>query len=359
MRVLFLERQPCVRAMKYAVALRGLVPGMRISFAYQGRTLTEWYGAGDELFEHWWRLPIERPGDALAQVVAEERPDLIHSHNLPDELTAVALAAVPDVPVVHDVHDLHSLRNTPYEDGLDQPPDPDALERRAVEGAAALVAVSDEMVEAIAHRHRLPERVCVFPNYALARDLPELGPPPEGRGDPLRVVYQGTLSTNGGHYDLRDGLRAAAAAGLLVDVLPNRDAPAYSDLVPGVRLLPKLAPRDVPTALVGYDAGWACFNPGLNADHLHTALPNKLYEYIGAGLPVIGGRHRALARELRRLGVGLVVDPHEDLAGRLAEADLEGMRARARAVRSELTVEANVHRLLEVYEAIAGVPVTR
>ena len=50
MRVLFLQRQPCIRAMKYAIGLHAGVPGLRLGFAYQGRTLTSWYGAGDEAF---------------------------------------------------------------------------------------------------------------------------------------------------------------------------------------------------------------------------------------------------------------------------------------------------------------------
>jgi Hexapeptide repeat of succinyl-transferase len=50
MRILFLQQQPCVRALKYAVALRSACPWMRLAFAYQGKTLGEWYGSGDELF---------------------------------------------------------------------------------------------------------------------------------------------------------------------------------------------------------------------------------------------------------------------------------------------------------------------
>ncbi len=44
MRVLFLQRQPCMRALKYAVGLRSAFPRMRLAFAYQGKTLSEWYG---------------------------------------------------------------------------------------------------------------------------------------------------------------------------------------------------------------------------------------------------------------------------------------------------------------------------
>ena len=284
MKVLFLQRQPCIRAMKYAIGLRARVPGVRLGFAYQGRTLTSWYGAGDELFERWWRLPAADPREALAAAVAEFRPDLIHSHNLPDVLTVLALdVADGRVPVIHDVHDMQSLRATPYEDGFDDPEDQDVLERDAVEGCAGLIAVSEEMREELAARYTLPARTLLFANYALARDTAHAIAPGRSHDGPLRVVYQGSLSANGSHYDLRDHFRAAGAAGLLLDVYPNRDAPAYRELaetVPGMRLMPSLAPADLMRALPAHDVGWAAFNPLLNAAHMDTALPNKAYEYL-------------------------------------------------------------------------------
>src|SRR4029453_8033664 len=118
MRILFLQQQPCVRALKYAVALRLAFPKIRLRLAYQGRTLSGWYGSGDELFERWWDLGSE-PLKGLRQAGEEFRPNLIPSHNLPDSLTAIALELFAGrVPVVHDVHDLQSLRRTPYEHGF-------------------------------------------------------------------------------------------------------------------------------------------------------------------------------------------------------------------------------------------------
>jgi hypothetical protein len=90
MRILFLQQQPCVRALKYAVGLRSASPRIRLGFAYQGKTLSEWYGSGDELFERWWDLGSE-PITGLRAAGEEFRPDLIHSHNLPDSLTVIAL----------------------------------------------------------------------------------------------------------------------------------------------------------------------------------------------------------------------------------------------------------------------------
>jgi glycosyltransferase involved in cell wall biosynthesis len=351
-RVLFLQQQPCSRALKYATVLSADGPtGLRLGFAYRGLTLSSLYGSGDELFDRWWQLDGSATA-ALGTAIAEFRPDVIHSHNLPDSLTVLALELSGRVPVVHDVHDLQSLRRTPYEDGFPEPDDPLGLERRAVEGCAALVTVSEELLAEIGARHRLPERTLVLPNYALRRDLPERiedGRPPRERP---RLVYQGTLSTNGGHYDLRELFAGIAAQGVELHVYPARLVDGYDDLE-GVHIHETLTPAALLRELPAYDLGWAGFNAGLNATHLDTALPNKAFEYLGCGLPVLTLRHRALARFLEERGLGLSLDTVEDLAGVLETADLQALRRRVAAARFEFTFESRMADILDLYEAVA------
>ncbi|MFN2469690.1 MAG: glycosyltransferase [Gaiellaceae bacterium] len=358
MRVLFLQQQPCVRALKYAFGLRSALPEIRLGFAYQGRTLSEWYGSGDELFERWWDLGAE-PIEGLRAACEEFRPDVIHSHNLPDSLTVIALQLLDGrVPVVHDVHDLQSLRRTPYEHGFPEPREPLALERLAIEECSALVTVSAELLDEIHARYRVAAPTLAFANYALGRDLPPVLPPAERRnGHPPRLVYQGTLSTNGGHYDLRGIFRAIVGNGLSLDVYPSRSVPAYAELaadLAGLRLHPTLPPPRLMAALQEYDFGWAGFNSTLNGAHLETCLPNKVYEYVGCGLPILTLRHRALSRLVGAGGLGLALSTFDDLIGQLAAVDLAELRRRIAAARPELTVEANIHHLAELYEEVTG-----
>jgi glycosyltransferase involved in cell wall biosynthesis len=357
MRILFLQQQPCVRALKYAVALRSAYPRLTLGFACQGKTLTEWYGSGDELFERWWNLGSE-PAKGLQAAAEEFRPDVIHSHNLPDSLTAIALELFAGrVPVVHDVHDLQSLRRTPYENGFPEPREALALEQLAVEQCSALVAVSDELLEEIRARYRPTAPMLAFSNYALRRDLPSVLPPAERRnGHTPRLVYQGTLSTNGGHYDLRRIFREIVGEGLSLDVYPSRSVSAYAELadgLTGLQLHATLPPSQLLAALPEYDFGWAGFNSELNGAHLDTCLPNKAYEYVGCGLPVLTLGHRALARLVGDGYLGWSLATLDDLVGQLAALDLVEVRRQVASARLELTVEANIHRLLELYEAVA------
>ncbi|HVM04120.1 MAG TPA: glycosyltransferase [Acidimicrobiales bacterium] len=364
MRVLFLQQQPCIRTLKYAVGLRAASDGLQLGFAYQGRTLGEWYGTGDDAFDRWWNLgtgPDAEVVDRLGAVVDEFRPDVIHSHNLPDRLTVLAVdLAGGTVPVIHDVHDFQSLRRTPYEDGLPEPADPLAAERAAVEGCSALVTVSPELLAEVEARYQVPPTL-VFPNYALARDLPMTLPAWRPRpGEPPRIVYQGTLSTNGGHYDLRGVFRRVVAGGALLDVYPSRPSPDYEVLAeetPGLRLMDRLDPRALMQALPAYDFGWAGFNDSLNAAHLHTALPNKLFEYLGCGLPVLTTGHRAIARFLGEHGVGVDLGGPAgagDVASRLAAVDVAALRRRVAAARFDFTIEANLQPVVDLYKTVVG-----
>jgi glycosyltransferase involved in cell wall biosynthesis len=359
-RVLFLQQQPCGRARKIAAGIRAVRPVIELGFAYQGRTLTELYGSGDELFARWWDLGYDPPA-ALPGVLDAFRPDLVHSHNLPDSLTVLAQELVGGrIPVVHDVHDLQSLRRTAYENGFPEPRDPLELERRAIEGSDAVSTVSEELLEEIARRHRLPPARAVFPNYALRDEVPSTLPLGERREAwPPRLVYQGTLSTNGGHYDLREIFAALVATGATLDVHPSREVAAYRELAertPGLTVHDPLPAAELLRRLPDYDFGWAGFDARLNRAHIDTALPNKLFEYLACGLPVLTLGHRALARFVRERGLGIVLASPGDLRAELAHQDPGDLRARVAAARPTMTVEGNIGVVLRLYDELVAPP---
>ena len=368
-RVLFVQRQPCIKTLKYAVGLRRAMPELQLAFAYQGKTLSELYGSGDELFDAWYHLPFDCDPQ-LTAVIDEFAPDLIHNHNLPDVLTvATQRIAGGRVPIIHDVHDFQSLRKTPYEDGFPDPDDPIAAERAAVEGSDALITVSDRLLAEIEARYDVPAVHAVFPNYALARDLPALDALPDParlpapvaagaeRERPLRVVYQGTLSIAHGHYDLREIFEAIASSGAELHVFPGRaPMPEYLELaerLPTLTLHETLPSTELLATLPQFDVGWAGFNDTLNDAHLATVLPNKGFEYVGCGLPILTMEHDALARWVRAEGIGVVIGSVDELPRVLAETDFEPLARRTHEIRDRVTIEGAVGTVISrVYEPL-------
>ena len=106
--------------------------------------------------------------------------------------------------------------------------------------------------------------------------------------------------------------------------------------------------------LPSYDFGWAGFNPELNKPHLDTALPNKIFEYLACGLPVLAFPHRAIRRLLDDEGLGIVVAHPQEIAAKLLGWDLTELRRRVATARLSLTIEANIHRLVELYRELTA-----
>lgn len=151
MKILFLQEQPCIRSLKYAIGLKARQNDVKLYFGYRGSTLSEFYGYGNEFFDVWHKVngDLERGIDLIVHRV---KPDLIHCHNAPDALTVASINILKDdIPIIHDVHDLLSLRKTEYDDGLSREKTAsDRIkheERTAIEGSDGLITVSEAIIE--------------------------------------------------------------------------------------------------------------------------------------------------------------------------------------------------------------------
>jgi glycosyltransferase involved in cell wall biosynthesis len=279
------------------------------------------------------------------------RFDVVHANDLDTLPAAWLLARASGARLVYDAHELYA----------DQEPDPPRLHRavaRGLEGALArradaVVTVSDPIAEELQHRLRLP----LTPTTVLnAPERDETEPPPREEG-PLRAIYQGAM---GPGRPLEDLLVAAEHAPEVRFTLRVAGADAESlrrpaAHLPNVEIVDPVAPTELVAALRGYDVGLIINRPVTRNDEL--VFPNKLFEYLMAGLAVAVPRLPGMTPLVEGQDVGLTYEPGRpaDLGGALAALASEPERlarlrknARAAAV-ARYNLEAQREKLAEIW----------
>lgn len=281
--------------------------------------------------------------------------DTVHANDFETLPAGHRLAARLHARLVYDAHEIYA----------DQEPDPPRLyatavrrlERRLARRAHAVVTVSEPIAHELETSLGLPRAPLVLLNCPPLTRAATDAATPRGSGA-LRALYQGAA----GPGRNLDDLLAAATPGVDlairvvgVDAGSLRARVAARGLDRLVRVLEPVPAADLVSALRGFDVGLIINRPVTRNDEL--VFPNKLFEYMMAGLAVVAPRLPALAPFVEREGVGLTYAPGDpaDLARALNElaADrsrLAEMQRRARAAAEErYNAEAQVPVLLEAW----------
>jgi glycosyltransferase involved in cell wall biosynthesis len=359
--VLFLEGQPCIRALKYAEGFKSVCADVKLDFAYTGETLSELYGHGDNLFGKWTKLVKEKAAVQLEKIVDSEDIDLIHSHNAPDFLTGMAVDLFKGkIPIIYDIHDLITSRTTPY--GSVDPLSKVAIdaERKAATFSDGVIYVTQGVKDLCDEKYPIREKSgIVFESYVPERFVPNvLRKKLSEKDDEIHIVYEGSLDNQnkGSHYDLLDIFKEIASQGIHVHIYSSRE---LGDSVEDFRKTEKRhfhyhghkSPEELFPEMTQYDYGWAGFNKAKNGPHLGTVLANKVMEYVACGLPVISFDHKTQKDFINQHGVGIVIDDVGGLKEVLSE-NTKAVKQNVLGKRTEFTIENNILRVRDFYEDI-------
>ncbi|TDH57914.1 glycosyltransferase WbuB, partial [Dankookia rubra] len=285
---------------------------------------------------------------ARATALALSRPlsrpwDLVIASSTPPSVALPALAArrLRGIPFVFEIRD--PWPELPRAMGLGGPAlwwGLDRLADAACRGAAAVIALSEGM--AVTARAHGANRVAVLPNGC---DLDLFGPQvapwrPEGLppGGVLAVYAGAQGPANGLGQLLRAAalLQAAAAPVTLLLVGEGAETAALRARAAAwglgnLRFLEPLPKPRLAGLLAGADIGLQCLAPVPAFAEL--TAPNKLMDYLAAGLPVVANLGGAAARLLAGDGApcGIATPPGDDAALSAAIAALAGDPARRAA----------------------------
>jgi glycosyltransferase involved in cell wall biosynthesis len=313
-----------------------------------------------------WRNFIRR-GYRLART----RPaDVYFGHDL-DALPAAARAKRRlGGGLIYDSHELFVDRNVPQSESR--------WEKRAwARREARLIASADHVfVTTESYARKLADRYGVR-RPSVLMNVPSAPGSPHGSGaDPLRpalglrsgqrvLLFLGGLVANRGLESLIESLRLLEGCAA---VLMGPGEPAYrrflAELGESLGVAEALRIADpIPYDRMIQTAAWADVGTVPfrgNTLSYYYSLPNKLFEYIAAGLPVVASDLPEMARVLREHDVGETCDPDDpaDIARAVrAVLDdphrLQQLRANARRAAGILNWEREQPKLLDVVGQLA------
>lgn len=256
-----------------------------------------------------------RAASVALDTVGDARRVVWHAHDLTGLVPAVRASRLRAGAVVYDSHELFveasSAARLPsplrkllarYESGL-------------ASRATALITVSDGIADELARRFRR-ERPTVV------RNVPELGPQPSPRAGPLRhelalgtrpvLLYHGQIALERGVSQAvaaLDHLPAEVAFVALGDgpLVPELERLAVGRYEGRLFLHPAVPLEQLPAWIAGADVEVIATPPtGLNHYYM---LPNKLFECLAAGVPVVASDVPEMRAVILESDVGITCDP--------------------------------------------------
>ena len=309
---------------------------------------------------HQWRL---------AGRLAALRPTVVHAHDSNALVPAAIVAARRRVPFVYDAHDLWLGRprreRSPLYFALNQAWY-GLVERVTIPRAVATITVSRPIADHLRRRYRLSD-VHLVPNYPDVADgirRRELRDLPGGDAiDPAApvVLYLGGLMAGRGLEQLVEAMARLPDAqlvllgeGVLEGELRAIAARASTRLV----VLPPVPPDAVEAYAASATVGVSPIVP--SCLNYRYSLPNKLFQYMAAGIPVVASDFPQVREVVEGSASGVVVDTRRPEAiadgirrvlGDPDEAAAMGARGRA-AVRDRYNWSTAAAVLRSVYEAL-------
>lgn len=316
----------------------------------------------------WRLLNVATKFLACTLAVLRTQADVYHAHDLNALPSCYLAAKLRRKPLIYDAHEmpLYELDRWRWRWLsllLKQ------LGSRIFRGCAGMITVSPPIAEEIRRRHHIMDIAIVrnVPVYQLAKKNDRLRQYFDFGSATRIALYQGNLQMDRGLDYLVHAAKFLAPE--MVIVLMGKaignvqaeltDLIAREGVADRVKILPPVPYEELLAWTASADVGLIIYQPELSLN-VQMCLPNKLFEYLMAGLPVLATRLDAVAEILTTYQAGQIIsslEPEEIgaainriLANQTA---LEQMSANAsKAALQELHWERECARLLQLYQRI-------
>jgi glycosyltransferase involved in cell wall biosynthesis len=298
-----------------------------------------------------WRFLVDQEGffvGLFLPAALSRRADVYLAHDLPMLPVAVAAARIKGARIAYDSHELYAEQEFSAAERVRW----SEVERRHIGAADAVITVNPSIAAELRRRYGL-DKVTVVLNAEEPVDFPQ-------RPDRLRerlglrasdrvMLFQGGFSAGRSLETLIDAVSAIddpslhlvfLGEGQMRSALERRAGQAgttdrvhFLDMVSQTELLSYSASADL--GIIPYQS--TCLNT-------HLCTPNKLFEFIAAGTPMLASDLPELRRLVADLGIGEVADLSTAqgiaaaVTGLFSEAARLGQyRERIRQIRHEIS----------------------
>jgi glycosyltransferase involved in cell wall biosynthesis len=292
--------------------------------------------------------------------IVAEHVDLFHVHNEPSWFVTLVKEQC-DKPVILDVHDSFLARITPeqWQEANDNNQELVRIcveERNNFQLADGLVFCSRPFGHLIKDEFGLSQPYTVVPSY-LPQNLFQYannsdwygGLVYEGRVDLVKDIEAKSKFKAGFQYTNYEAVAdKCKELGIDFHIYARQDSDfleVYGDKaichkpVGYDKLLGRLARHD-----------WGLVGNSFPTPEWKVAEPNKLYEYVAAGTPVVAMNADHCADIVRKDGIGIVVESLEELRDRWSEH--EERRRNLLKVRGKYAMEEHLYKLENLYERV-------
>jgi glycogen(starch) synthase len=298
----------------------------------------------------------------MARAARSQPADVFHAHDLDTLLAGWLAKRRTGCPLVYDFHELYTEQFQRGEKSFLWRAWYATLERILVKQADVKLTVCDSLGDWVAHRYGVSQATTVMnvPNTAPLQAI-RMGEP----GKRIVLFHGGYMPDRGleglisaARY-VRGGAIVLRGYGPLETKL--RTLVKTNGLEKYVSFAPPVPMAELVNAAATADIGVIPYLPVCLNNQF--CLPNKIFEYLMAGLAVVGGDLPELRRIILTHHVGRVYDPYDamDLARVLNElladpAELEKVRRNALRVSQETLNWSNEgQKLLRLYDQVLGV----
>ena len=350
MRIAMVAGHCCIRVQKMAMPL--IERGHHVSLI-GGKVPTGW-----ESYKSFnLCTDIEQYTEAIKLQVPHV--DVFHCHNEPSWFVT-AIKEVCDVPVILDVHDSYLARSTPEQatealDSGEQHLRVSVEERNNFQLADALVFPGDEFRKTIVDEFGLEQPALTLPSYVPWKFYCY-----QSRDWHGGLVYEGKVNlptetkgcNTGFHYcDYTDVADRCSKISMDFHLYAARDDDKFKKHYDGKAFLHKPMHYDELMKNLGRH-DWGLVGNSIETREWEVAMPNKMFEYLATGMPVVSMNAKGCTNFLESTGMGIAVSNPEDLGSRWAEH--RKVRERVIKERKNWTMENHIHKLEDFYREVAS-----